>query len=110
MGKIGGNIEGILQKKIALKNAIGETTATDWMDYITHIGFLDFQSGDSKHTNFNAKLQESTHVFISDYFDIKDCKPNNSRFVCDDEVYEILLIDDPMKLHQQIEIYLKFVG
>lgn len=109
MGKIGGNIEGILQKKTTSKNDIGETVA-QWTDYISHVGFLDLQSGDSKHTNFNAKLQESTHVFVADYFDVKDCKPNNSRFVCDDEVYEIMLIDDPMKLHKQIEIYLKFVG
>lgn len=105
---IGGNTEALLQEISGFEtNEIGEKILI-WSDIHTLIGWLDLSSGDSKYT-YNAKLQESTHIFITDYAPI-DRKPHNKRLVVNGTVYEILLIDDPMELHQQLEIFLKFVG
>jgi hypothetical protein len=30
--------------------------------------------------------------------------------VINDKVYDIMVIDDPMELHEQLEIYLKYTG
>lgn len=112
MVKIGGNTDVLIQKKTGtVKNAIGENV-TSWEPAKEWKGWLDFQSGDSKHTNFNAKIQESTHVFVCDYFDYRamKLKPENTRMIIFDEPYEILLYDDPMELHQQLEIFLKYIG
>ena len=105
---IGGNIEAMLQLKNGSDtNSIGERTQT-WVDVQSLRGWLDLSGGDSKYT-YDAKLQESTHIFITDYTPI-DRKADDKRLVVNGIVYEILLIDDPMELHQQLEIYLKFVG
>lgn len=93
------------------KNAIGEYESS-WIEVITVNGFLDLMSGDSKHIPFNAKIQESTHVFICDYHDLKGLSitSENSRIVIDDQIYQVQLIDDPMNLHQHLEVLLKYVG
>ena len=105
---IGGNTEAMLQKIIESEtNSIGERTPV-WTDVQALWGWLDLSSGDSKYT-YDAKLQESTHIFITDYVPI-DQRPHDKRLVVNGMVYEILLIDDPMGLHQQLEISLKFVG
>lgn len=108
---IGGNITAELQISTTQKNRIGESVKA-WFTADTITGFLDLSSGDSKYTTFNAKIQESTHVFIADYKKLNEAiKTENSRLVDEDGlVYDIMLIDDPMKLHKQIEIYLKFTG
>ena len=37
--------------------------------------------------------------------------PWNSRVVDEDGlIYDVMLIDDPMKMHKQLEIYLKYAG
>lgn len=103
-----GNIEAVIQRIIgSTSNTIGERTPT-WGDVKSLMGWLDLSSGDSKYT-YDAKLQESTHIFITDYTPI-DRNPKDKRLVVNGVAYEILLIDDPMELHQQLEIYLKFVG
>lgn len=105
---IGGNTEAVLQQvNESQTNGIGERVRT-WADIRKLTGWLDLSSGDSKYT-YNAKLQESTHIFLTDYAPI-DRKADDKRLVVNGCVYEILLIDDPMELHQQLEIYLKFVG
>ena len=105
---IGGNITAILQRQNGLEiNAIGERISA-WEDAQTIRGFLDLTSGDSKYT-YDAKLQDSTHVFICDYTPI-DRKTEDKRLKVNGLVYDVLLIDDPMELHQHLEIYLKFVG
>ena len=70
-------------------------------------GFLDLQGGDSKYSIYNAKMQESTHIFICDYVEL-DAKAENSRMVVNGGRYDIMLIDDPMGLHKHLEIFLKF--
>lgn len=105
---IGGNITAILQRQNGLEiNAIGERIPK-WEDVQTIRGFLDLTSGDSKYT-YDAKLQDSTHVFICDYTPI-DRKTEDKRLKVNGLVYDVLLIDDPTELHQHLEIYLKFVG
>lgn len=105
---IGGNIEGLLQQKSGSEtNNIGERIQI-WSDVQTLCGWLDLSTGDSKY-QYDAKLQESTHIFIADYTPI-DRKATDKRLVVNGVVYDVLLIDDPMELHQQLEIYLKYVG
>lgn len=108
MTNIGGNIEAILQVKSTEKNEIGEAEKT-WVDAHSLTGWLDLQSGDST-TNFNAKTQESTHIFLCDYEPLEGINTDNARMVINSEVYEIQLIDNPMNMNQHLEIYLKYIG
>jgi hypothetical protein len=106
---IGGNTEAMLQQKSGFAtNHIGEKIQ-EWSDlHQFRSGWLDYSGGDSKY-RYDAKLQESTHIFITDYVAI-DRKAHDKRLVVNGVVYDVLLIDDPMELHQQLEISLKFVG
>ena len=105
---IGGNLTVLLQQNSgSTTNAIGENIP-DWVDYRQLTGWLDLSNGDSKYT-FDAKLQESTHVFLCDYTPI-DRKAEDKRLVVNGSVYDVLLIDDPMELHEHLEIYLKYLG
>ncbi len=107
---IGGNITAEIQTSTTTKNAIGEAVQ-EWQTVQSILGFLDLQAGESKYTTFNAKMQESTHVFIADYISLdKSIKAENSRMVIEGNRYDVVLIDDPMGLHKHIEIYLKFTG
>ena len=105
---IGGNITADVQIRTVKKNAIGEQVES-WTTVQTLTGFLDLQAGDSKYTTYNAKMQESTHVFICDYAEL-DIKAENSRMVINGSRYDVMLIDDPMGLHRHLEIFLKFTG
>lgn len=116
---IGGNTKAVLQVQTATKNAIGELVQS-WHDVAELTGFLDIQSGDSKYNTYNAKIQESTHVFICDYVPVQDTlevegivvrvDAENARMVANGKRYDVLLIDDPMELHKHLEIYLRFTG
>lgn len=108
MKGIGGNITATIQKKETGRNLIGESVES-WFDVAQQVGWIDFISGDSP-LNFNTKLQESTHVFISDYFDVSELEPEFTRLIIKGKVFQVLLIDDPMEMHQQIEILLKYIG
>ena len=105
---IGGNTTATLQQKAgSTGNAIGEKIQV-WADAAILTGWLDLMNGDSKYT-YNAKLQESTNIFICDYVPV-DRKATDKRLVVNGMVYDVLLIDDPMEMHQQLEIYLRYVG
>lgn len=108
---IGGNTYLALQVKTTSHNAIGEAVEV-WANVRKIKGWLDYQSGDSPRTNYNKKTQESTHVFISDYINLnKDEKnPEKTRAIIDGEVYEILIIDNPMGKNRQLEFSLKKTG
>ena len=113
---IGGNIEAIIQVKTAgKKNAIGEHEVS-WSDVFSVLGWLDYSSGQNEVASYNAKLQETTHFFICDFTRWKSATQDaeitseNARMIVDGNIYNILLIDDPMNLHQHIEVYLKYVG
>lgn len=107
---IGGNTKAILQVSTTTKNEIGEKVQA-WQDAVTITGFLDLSSGDSKYTTYNAKMQESTHIFVADYVALDaSIKAENSRLIVNGGRYDVMLIDDPMGLHKQLEIYLKYTG
>lgn len=105
---IGGNTSATLQKKQGSHtNQVGERIH-DWVDVHSFLGWLDLSDGDSNY-KYNAKLQQSTHIFITDYKAIER-NADDKRLVINGNIYDVLLIDDPMELHEQLEIYLKFVG
>lgn len=108
MDTIGGNITATFQVKSTQKNLIGEREKT-WVNACQLTGWLDLQSGDST-TTFNAKIQESTHIFMCDYTDLNGITADNSRVVIGGDTYEIKLIDNPMELNEHLEIYLKYIG
>lgn len=110
MANIGGKTIGTVQVSTAAKNAIGESEKT-WTDAFSHAGWLDLQSGDSKYSTNKAKLEESTHVFICDYHSgIHGLAGQDTRMIIKGMVYDVLLIDNPMELNEQLEIYLRKVG
>ena len=108
---IGGNQTIQLQISTVTKNAIGEPVVY-WTTIQSIKGWIDLSSGDSKHTTYNAKIQESTHVFVADYVSLDSrIKSEICRLVDENGlVYDVMLIDDPMNLHKQLEIYLKYTG
>lgn len=117
---IGGNTQAFLQvKQKGAKNSIG-AQESEWANGMRLHGWLDLSSGDSKHTVFSAKVQESTHIFLCDYRsliykaeeqgEVVQITSDNARMVIEGLVYEILLIDDPMNMHEHFEIYLRFIG
>lgn len=110
MRGIGGNAVADIQVKSITRNEIGEQEVV-WVSEDTLTGWLDLSGGDSKYTTYNAKVPESTHMFVADYKRLSDMiKAENSRMVVNGQVYDIMLIDDPMGMHEQLEIYLKYTG
>ena len=106
---IGGNTIAQIQKKTVTKNKIGEQVP-DWERVMEITGWLDLSNGNTAY-NYNAKIQESTHIFLADYVGIpEDVTAENARLVADGKIFEIILIDDPMGMHRQLEIFLKFTG
>ena len=108
MKKIGGNTDLIIKIEKQTENEIGEKV-TSWVDYKTIHGFMDFMSETTGRTNFNSKIVESTHVFVCDYVDIDKSETELTAFH-NNKQYEITYIDDPMGLHYQLEIFLKYIG
>lgn len=106
---IGGNTMAIIQKKTSSKNEYGALIDT-WTDVTTIRGFLDFTGGDGSYkSNFKGKLEETTHLFICDYSEIlKTLNATKSRLIIDNQIYDILMVDDPMNLHKHLEIMLKY--
>lgn len=112
MKGISGNVTVIIQTSATTTNEIGEQVQ-QWTDTATLRGWLDLSGGDSKYSVYNAKVQESTHVFVADYQALPaDLTAENSRLVCRGKHYDVLLIDNPMEMGSgsQLEIYLKYTG
>ena len=109
---IGGNITATIRVSESSMNEIGEMIQA-WKDVQKIKGWLDLSSGDSKYGTYNAKIQESTHVFVSDYVAL-DSRINaeNAQMVINGKRYDVLLIDNPMEMQtgSQLEFYLKFTG
>ena len=107
---IHGNTRADIQISTTTKNAISEQVKT-WETIETLFGWLDLQGGDSKYNTYNAKIQESTHVFVADFVKLDSrITAENSRAIINGKRYDIMLIDNPMELNQQLEIYLKNTG
>ncbi len=135
---IGGNITGLIQvKDDGQKNDIGERIH-EWVDVASLKGFLDYQGGQNAIQTYDVKMQETTHIFICDFQSLTglskkwvwnpfnltngviptdaqdettvDLTSENGRMLVNGNIYQILMIDDPMGLHKHLEIYLKYVG
>lgn len=107
---IGGNTIAQIQVSTPVENEIGEPVES-WETVQSIAGWLDLSSGDSKYMTYNSKMQESTHIFISDYQVLDErIKAENSRMIVENNVYDVMLIDDPMGMHKQLEIYMKYTG
>ena len=110
MKGIGGNLKATIQINSTTKNAIGENVKA-WTDVQTIKGWLDLGSGESNYTTYNAKIQESTHVFIADFVQLDSrITSEKVRAIINGKRYDIMLIDNPMEMNQQLEIYLKYTG
>ena len=111
MARIGGNIAATVQTKGQVrKNDVGECVSL-WNNVFSCVGWLGLQSGDSKYNTFNAKLEESTHVFLCDYHSgIYALAAQDTRMIIKGFVYDVLLIDNPDEMNEQLEIYLRKVG
>lgn len=112
MKLIGGNKTIEIQIRTATDNDIGEQLET-WETVETLKGFLDLMNGDSKYTNYNTKIQESTHVFICDYKLLDSKIKSDTARIWDPKTqnyYDVMLIDNPMDLNYQLEFYLKYTG
>lgn len=117
---IGGNTTALLQIQAGHTRNESGARVPAWHNVVELQGFIDLQSGDSKYTSFNAKIQESTHVFVGDYVPIPatlevdgqivQVCAENARMVADSQLYDVKVIDDPMGLHKHLEIFLKYTG
>ena len=109
---IGGNLIATFQKfTTTKKNAIGENVR-EWSDVIQKKGFLDYVTGDTLNNTYNARIQESTHLLICDYFDFNalGITSENARIIIEGQIYSVQIIDDPMGRNQDLEVYLKYTG
>ena len=110
MKGIGGNTEALIQVSSVNANIIGEQVK-QWQDVQRIKGWLDLSGGDARYTTYNAKIQESTHIFIADYVPLdKRIEAETARAIIAGKQYDITLIDNPMGLNAQLEIHLKYTG
>lgn len=113
MANICGNITGSIHiKQNVSKNEIGEIEPI-WAEVFSPVGWLGLQNGDSKRTNFNAKIEESTHVFLCDFdpliYSLTE-EDQDIRMLIKGKMYDVLLIDNPDEMDEQLEIYLRKIG
>lgn len=106
---IGGNLEATFQTKLTTENDLGEAV-NSWTDLLKLKGWLDLSSGNSTYSH-KTKTEESTHVFIADYDkNVRKLNPSKCRCIINNRVYEVKFIDDPMEIHDHLEIFLNLVG
>lgn len=110
---IGGNIDACLQMQVVTQNEYGVEQEV-WTDTFFLNGFLDLLNDDSGYRNLLKKVENSTHVFLCSYQDLSKndmvATPENSRLIIKNQIYHIKLIDNPMEMNRQLEIYLTYLG
>lgn len=107
---IGGNLQALFQSYSSIRNEYGEDEKT-WSDLLTLTGFLDAMGGDSNTRSYDTKLQESSHVFITDYTpEYELLSSRRCRAIINGKIYEVSRIDNPMELNAHLEIFLKYLG
>ena len=106
---IGGNKKALLQQRNGETfNVIGEREI-NWTTIHELKGFLDMQGQSSNRNNYKTMLEDSTHIFICDYYNI-DLNIEDKRLLIDNKVYELVYIDNPMGLNKHLELYLNYLG
>ena len=107
---IGGNVKAVIETCEVHENAVKEHVTTYTQAQLL-FGYLDMATGGITYSTYNAKIVESTHVFICDYVPLaKGVTAEHARMIIDGQTYDVTYIDDPMGLHAQLEIYLKYTG
>lgn len=115
MSHIGGNTEAVIQISEAIQNDYGNDLH-NWQDAFEKpkTGFLDLISGGTDNRSLMRRIEDADYIFICDYFEpaVNGVRltTENSRVLIKGEVYEVKLYDDPMQLHEHMEIYLKYLG
>lgn len=104
MVPVGGNMTATFLKRSVVTNELGEQVEL-WNETASHDGWLDMTAGTSDY-QYGRKLENSTHVFICDRFDLQGC----SRIRCAGKLFDIVYVDNPMELGYHLEIYLTYVG
>lgn len=112
------HIEGNTQVRIQIRSVEPDEYALDrpvWKDAFPQPlhGVLDLTGPDVTH-KLMKRVEDAEYIFLCDYIELKvdgkKLNTENSRMLIDGEVYEVLLYDDPMQMHEHLEIYLKYVG
>lgn len=109
---IGGNIDAELLLVESKVNEIGEAVEQE-TPVLTLNGWLDLSGSDSRYTTYNAKTEQSTHIFVADWVQLpENIVPENYRLRCGGKRYDVLDIDNPMEMGDgsQLEIYLRYTG
>lgn len=115
MGSIGGNVAAVLQVSTAVKNEFGNDVLS-WKDAFPKpvYGFLDMVNEETNSSSLLHRVEDADYIFLCDYFlpaaDGVRLTAENSRILIDGEEYEVKLYDDPMRRHEHLEIYLKYLG
>lgn len=112
MGRIEGNTKAAVQIKTVEKDEYQADRAT-WKDAFSLSGVLDLLDG-GVNLKMMSRVEDADYIFMCDYFvpayNGEKLTAENSRFLINGEVYEVKLFDDPMRLHEHLEIYLKYLG
>lgn len=108
---VGGNVTASVMREAKTKNAKGVYVVGEPERVMDITGWLDYQAGQASHLAYQAKTEDTTHVFLSDWNEAYASLSEKGLFLrIEDKRYEVLLIDDPMMLHEHIETYLRYVG
>lgn len=112
MGHIDGNTEATVQIKEVEKDEY-QSDQVVWRDIFSLHGTLDLLDGGVS-LKLMSRVEDSDYIFLCDYFvpmyNSEKLTTTNSRLMIEGEVYEVKLFDDPMRLHEHMEIYLKYLG
>jgi len=108
---IGGNVTAQVQVKAATQkmNAIGGREH-EWFTIAELTGFLDLATSGGSYSTLaqNAKLQDSSHVFMCDYQSL-DVTTADARLVIGKQIYAVQLFDNPMGMDKHYEIYCNYL-
>ncbi|GAA6488457.1 hypothetical protein [Gordonibacter urolithinfaciens] len=108
---VGGNVTAAVMRAAKGKNMDGVAVPGEPVKVMELVGWLDYSAGEKGHQAYSAPVEDSTHVFVSDYDEEYAAMTENGlSLVIGGKSYEVRLIDDPMGLHRHIETYLKYVG
>ena len=110
MRRVGGNTTAEFMIGAQTQNSIGERV-TVWESVQRVRGWLDMQGESTGYERYNAKIEESTHVFICDHTLLDErIRVENCRAKIDGQEYDVMYIDDPMGLKYHHEIFLQHRG
>lgn len=91
MSDIGGNTTAILQ--VQSENGVDEigNPVISWEEADSYPGWLDLVSGNSPVQNYNAKISESSHYYITDYYRaLANQDPEVCRMLIDGKIYLLI--------------------